>query len=421
MIFDWAPFCSGPLGVGEMLATVLAEERAAAEINNKRPVIVTAFGIHDASYQLQVSQNNIKDWYRDQMPQEIFKRDGFRAAGLAACREATVRFTRAAAGVVGAAGVRTGADLASSPKEEEEEGGGREGGGEEGGKEKEEINGEGEEEEEEEGGGREGGGEEEGEGRGHGRWRRTQELRERHLPMRQKRRLAAAEAAALVDVDRGDASQRNATSDNSTDTNNDTSTSTEAEVSVPSSPLVDGAMSGGSSTPQPLVFLLQNNGYNDPDDFQQTFLNEVRRIQRQEIGIGLSAPEAAGNSTAGRELDNGNSGGCGGGGGGVSSIVDVDEEGEGDGAGVFLVDDNESLYGKLACFRIDPSSHYHEPVKIVEGKVLWDLIALADRGRGAPARSGDSDVSGADRVGAAMGLAVGIAMTTAVVVLLTSS
>lgn len=334
VVFDWAPFCSGPLSVGEMLTTVIAEESAEkqGEGNYKRPIIITAFGIHDASYQLQVSQNNIKDWYRDQMPQEIFKQDGFRAAGLAACREATAQFVRAATGLISAAGVKAGGDSPLSPEDEEDS----------------------EKEEEEE----------EGEGRGHDRGRRTRS-RERRL---QQRRESVAETVP-GGVGRGDASQNNISISNNT----------EAEVSI-----------AGGLGPPPLVFVLQNNGYNDHDDFQQMFLEEVRLIQRQEIGIGLFETL------------------------GETKIVNVDDEG----AGVFLVDDSVSLYGKLACYRIEPSSHYHEPVKIVEGKVLWDLVALADResGPALPTHGGSSDVNSSGRVGPAVVLAAG--RWTAVVLIL---
>lgn len=75
VIFDWAPFCSGPLSVGEMLAIVMAEGSAEeqGEGINRRPTIITAFGVHDAAYQLGRSQHNIKDWHRDQMPPEMLK------------------------------------------------------------------------------------------------------------------------------------------------------------------------------------------------------------------------------------------------------------------------------------------------------------------------------------------------------------
>ena len=52
VIFDWAPFCSGPLSVGEMMAIVMAEGSAEeqGEGINRRPTIITAFGLHDAAY-----------------------------------------------------------------------------------------------------------------------------------------------------------------------------------------------------------------------------------------------------------------------------------------------------------------------------------------------------------------------------------
>lgn len=365
-----------------MLTTVMAEESAERQGGgtNKRPVIITAFGIHDASYQLQASHHNIKDWYMDQMPQEVFKRNesappAWRAAGLAACREATAQFVRAATGA-SAAGVETAADspLLSEKDEEEAE---------------VELGGEEEEEGQEE---------QEEEGRGHGGGRRaTRELRERRL---QKRRKAEAEAVVPGDAGRGDAAQSNV-SVNSSGCDN-----TEAEVSLSSSTLVDGAVSVGLAPP--LVFVLQNNGYyDDPEDFQQMFLEEVHQIQRQEVGIGLSG-EAGGNSTLGRvgiQNDDGDILG-----GSKIGIVD------GEGVGVFLVDDSVSLYRKLSCYRIEPSSHYHEPVKIVEGKVLWDLIALVDRESGPALATHDgSDANSSGRVGPAV-VAVGISTTVVVLI-----
>ncbi|CAM9239385.1 unnamed protein product [Hapterophycus canaliculatus] len=245
VIFDWAPFCSGPLSVGEMLQTVMDEEKVC--VLRKRTVIITAFGIHDASYQLQVSQMNIKEWYRDQMPQDVLKQDGFYSAALAACRAATTQVVDAAVG-------------------------------------------------------------------GRKMMRSLQDLN------RKTRRLeAAALVTPLFSVETANSS--NIDGDAATD-----------EVLA------------REEGPPPLVFLLQNNGYfNDPDDFQQGFLDEVHRMQRQEVRLGKS--EVA------------------------------DETGE----GVFLVDSSVSLFKRLACYRIDPSSHYHEPTKLVEGKMLWNLFALVDR------------------------------------------
>lgn len=372
VIFDWAPFCSGPLSVGEMLKTVMDEESAPQEGEgiNKRPIVVTAFGVHDASYQLQVSQKNVKDWYRDQMPQEIFKQDGFRAAGLAACRQATAQFVRAA---TGADAARAKAELESpSPPEEENQERGDKG------------------EEEEEG------------GREHDGGRRMQEIQLQQWRRRRRRRLQAGVEAVPGDAGRGDATQSNV----SVDSNDKTNEGGEGSVSDGAS--VSGSVSRGLAPP-PLVFVLQNNGYyNDPHDFQQMFLEEVRTIQRQEIGIRLTAePEVAKSTSGGVGEQNDDRDTL-----GSSKIVSVDDEG----AGVFLVDDSESLFRRLSCYRIEPSSHYHEPVKIVEGKVLWDLIALADRVSGpAPAtHGGSSDVSGSGRVGLAVSSAV-VGIATAVV------
>ena len=90
----------------------------------------------------------------------------------------------------------------------------------------------------------------------------------------------------------------------------------------------------------PLVFLLQNNRF-PSDSAQDLFLEDVQRIQRQEV----DAWEAT--HTAER--------------------------------GIFVVNDSVSLYGNLSCFRNANPIHFHEPVKLVEGKMLWDLLALVGR------------------------------------------
>lgn len=60
----------------------------------------------------------------------------------------------------------------------------------------------------------------------------------------------------------------------------------------------------------------------------------------------------------------------------VREIVDGSGNGiEIGGDGVFLVDDRQSLYGRMACYRAD-DVHFLEPVKLIEAKMLWHLIAL---------------------------------------------
>lgn len=331
-----------------MLDTVLAEESAAASQRDggvtKRPIIVTAFGVHDASYQLQVKEGNIKDWYRDQMPQGVLKQDGFRAAALNACLNATSRFVQAAA----PAAIRVEAEADGPPQPQKKKGSGQVLDHERGGRRMWDS------------------------GRQH--------VRHRRLRRRQK---AAAAPVESGNPGRGGAgsisgNKRRRTSGSSSATGGG----------------ADGSTRQESRHSPPLVFVLQNNGYyDDPGDVQQTFLEEVRRIQRREIGIGLSDSERAGPAAAptGRAAQGG-----GGGGGGVSATGEARAGygGRDDGAGVFLVDDSASLYRKLSCYRITPSSHYHEPVKIVEGKMLWDLFALVDREEGSAAAATAGEKAG---------------------------
>ena len=43
---------------------------------------------------------------------------------------------------------------------------------------------------------------------------------------------------------------------------------------------------------------------------------------------------------------------------------------------IFVVNCSVSLYGNLSCFCNVNPIHFHEPVKLVEGKMLLDLLAL---------------------------------------------
>lgn len=89
----------------------------------------------------------------------------------------------------------------------------------------------------------------------------------------------------------------------------------------------------------PLFFLMQNNRY-PPGSVEDMFLEDLHRIQRQE--------------------------------------VEGWERGCGADRGLFLVNDSVSLYGNLSCYRNANPIHFYEPVKLVEGKMLWDLLALVD-------------------------------------------
>lgn len=150
-----------------------------------------------------------------------------------------------------------------------------------------------------------------------------------------------------------------------------------------------GEGSSTSSLP-PLVFLLQNNNFS-PDSFEQTFLDEARRLQRQELGIlGIEEEKKEGedqlSGDCGGGDENMSSRGVGGGGvlGGEESL---DGKNNGDDArgNVFFVEDSVSLYGKLRCYEENSLSHYHEPVKLVEAKMLWDLFTLVDLEQSRPA------------------------------------
>lgn len=82
----------------------------------------------------------------------------------------------------------------------------------------------------------------------------------------------------------------------------------------------------------PMVFLLQNDPFlpgSEPDHF----LNELHQVQR-----------------------------------------DVIESSEG--GAMYLVRDRDSVFERMRCFRMGEGIHFNDPVKLVEGKMLWDLIAL---------------------------------------------
>lgn len=120
----------------------------------------------------------------------------------------------------------------------------------------------------------------------------------------------------------------------------DSSASDESGVSV--AVVKDDVSETLGLPPPPLFFLLQNNRY-PPDSMEDAFLEDLHRVQRQE--------------------------------------VEEWEESRGAGTGIFLVNDSVSLYGNLSCYRNANPIHFYEPVKLVEGKMLWDLLALVDRQR----------------------------------------
>lgn len=103
-----------------------------------------------------------------------------------------------------------------------------------------------------------------------------------------------------------------------------------------------GTTAAPDPTP-PLIFLMQNNKY-PPNSPEEDYLEDLRRIQRREV--------EEWEAREGKE----------------------DAEG-----GIFLVDDSISLFRNLSCYREHNPIHFHEPVKLVEGKMLWDLLALVER------------------------------------------
>ncbi|CAN0499672.1 unnamed protein product, partial [Ectocarpus sp. 12 AP-2014] len=117
----------------------------------------------------------------------------------------------------------------------------------------------------------------------------------------------------------------------------------------------------GDGPPPPLVFLLQNNPFN-PGSEQDYFLQQLHRIQEQVID------EAAAEQATAKQ--------------GCEQQQDCEQQQRGGGGGggggrVFLLRDRDSLYSSMSCYRIDRSIHFHEPVKLVEGKMLWHLVEIA--------------------------------------------
>lgn len=137
----------------------------------------------------------------------------------------------------------------------------------------------------------------------------------------------------------------------------------------------------GDSHLAPLVFLLQSNGVKPPGGLEQAFLDELHRVQREEIGF--RARNEAGIDGTGRSTEQrGESDGGGDDtqlGNGGKNICDNE------GRGVFLVGDVGS---NLQRNRPSASSEHREHTKFAGGKILWNLIALVDREHSlSPARS----------------------------------
>ncbi|CAM9180192.1 unnamed protein product [Ectocarpus sp. 8 AP-2014] len=92
----------------------------------------------------------------------------------------------------------------------------------------------------------------------------------------------------------------------------------------------------------PLVFLLQNNRYL-PGSKKDRFLEHLHDVQERVVRQAAKATAR-----------------------------------HGDNAGVFVLDDRDCLYKRMSCYRIRDSIHFYEPVKLVEGYMLWHLLALVD-------------------------------------------
>lgn len=93
------------------------------------------------------------------------------------------------------------------------------------------------------------------------------------------------------------------------------------------------------ASPPPVVFLLQNNP-SLPGSAEDAFLDELHQIQREVVETHREESHAE----------------------------------------VYLVQDRESLFESMMCYRIREEIHFYDPVKLVEGKMLWDLIALVGDG-----------------------------------------
>ena len=133
----------------------------------------------------------------------------------------------------------------------------------------------------------------------------------------------------------------------------------------------------GDSLLAPLVFLLQSSDVK-PGGVERSFLEEVHRLQREEIGFGTGneagvrdkerETERRGQSertTSDRDVPGDNQVFNGG------SICDDSES-----RGVFLVEDARS---KPQCIRRNTSSHFREHARVVEARMIWNLIKLVDR------------------------------------------
>ena len=88
----------------------------------------------------------------------------------------------------------------------------------------------------------------------------------------------------------------------------------------------------GNDGPPPIVFLLQNNPFL-PGSKEDIFLNDLHHAQRE--------------------------------------FVEHRED-----SGIYRVYDRDSIFKRMSCFRLGETIHFRNPVKLVEGKMLWDLIAL---------------------------------------------
>lgn len=137
----------------------------------------------------------------------------------------------------------------------------------------------------------------------------------------------------------------------------------------------------GDSHTSPLVFLLQSNAVKS-GGVEQIFLDEVHRVQREEIGFGTRnetgiremgrAIQESGRNDDGDENTTNDRSGAGDNqlGNSESSCDSSDRH------GVFLVEDTRTM---LQCIGQSTSSQFREHAKVVEAKMFWNLIVLVDR------------------------------------------
>ncbi|CBJ31669.1 hypothetical protein Esi_0273_0009 [Ectocarpus siliculosus] len=329
--FLWAPCCSVGGGVSAAVRDALGFRSSTYGSDNnydgdddenddendspRRTVIFTAFGVHDATELRKAERDpELNQWYPMGLPQAAVATDGPTAAALQTCRDATRELVE-----VAAAGAGAGAGAASRASVGDGGGGG--------------------------GGGKDPSLSEATGGGGGGQVAVNADGRRDGIADKKLR--GGGRGGGGGD---GGVSSEVAVHESDGHGSN-SSRSTEAADG--------GGGGGGGGSPPPLVFLLQNNPFN-PGSEHDYFLQQLHRIQEQVID------EAAAEQAAAKQ--------------GCEQHQDCEQQQRGGGGGggrVFLLRDRDSLYSSMSCYRIDRSIHFHEPVKLVEGKMLWHLVDIA--------------------------------------------